>query len=75
MLVKNSPLRGGQAREKICRQGSLARGNQHLLLMNSSWKLGSNRTRILEALSFLVWLRLNLRSSNMSLQLLPKHNG
>jgi hypothetical protein len=29
MLVKNSPLRGGHAREKICRQGSLARENQH----------------------------------------------
>ena len=29
MLVKNSPLRGGHAREKFCRQGSLARENQH----------------------------------------------
>jgi hypothetical protein len=30
MLVKNSPLRGGHPREKFCRQGSLARENQHL---------------------------------------------
>lgn len=30
MLVKNSPLRGGHAREKFCRQGSLARENQQL---------------------------------------------
>jgi hypothetical protein len=29
MLVKNSPLRGGHAREKICVRGSLARENQH----------------------------------------------